>query len=174
MNSIDNPNEVSLEEMLFARERRAEIQNTLLQTYHAPIISFTLNIPGPVKVYSKIPEAFKKGCEQIETALEQAGISFFPAKTLKEKTGYEAFFCANASPEVLKKLMTTLEEDTPLGRLYDIDVLQNDGIKVSREDFGLPPRVCLLCSEPAHSCSRSRRHSVEELTARIMELISEL
>ena len=44
-------NEVTLEEMLDARERRVFLQNSLIQTYNKPIISFTLNIPGPVKVF---------------------------------------------------------------------------------------------------------------------------
>lgn len=164
--------EVSLEDMLTARERRVEIQNTLIQTYQAPLICFTLNIPGPVKVFGRIPEVFHNGCQEIEDSLEQAGIDFFPARTLEEKTGYEAFFCADGSPEDLKKLMARLEEQTPVGRLYDIDVLRTDGTKVSREEFGLPARACLLCGEAAHSCSRSRRHSVEELIVRIREILS--
>ena len=40
---------VALEEMLAAREARAWRQQFFLQKYHAPLLSFTLNIPGPVK-----------------------------------------------------------------------------------------------------------------------------
>lgn len=165
--------EVSLEDMLIARERRVAIQNNLIQTYRAPLISFTLNIPGPVKLLERVPEAFKAGCQQIEQELERAGVPFFYAQSVEEKTGYEAFFCATGSPEQLKKMMTAIEERNSLGRLYDIDVLRPDGTKVSREEFGLPARTCLLCGEPAHSCSRSRRHSVEELVARIGEILKE-
>ncbi|MEF9938719.1 MAG: citrate lyase holo-[acyl-carrier protein] synthase [Clostridium sp.] len=171
MNPIKN-NEVSLEEMLFAREQRVMIQNTLIQTYHVPLICFTLNIPGPIKVFEKIPETFQSGCEQIEHILERSGTSFFYAQSIEEKTGYEAFFCADGSPEELKKMMIQLEDKSAVGRLYDIDVLQNDGLKVSREELGLPARTCLLCSESAHSCSRSRRHSTEELIARIKEILA--
>ena len=42
--------EVSLQEMLAARERRSALQTRLLQQYKKSLISFTLNIPGPVKV----------------------------------------------------------------------------------------------------------------------------
>ncbi|MBP3926504.1 MAG: citrate lyase holo-[acyl-carrier protein] synthase [Clostridium sp.] len=37
--------------------------------------------------------------------------------------------------------------------------------------MGLPHRTCLLCGSPAHECSRSRRHTVYELVARIQEMI---
>ena len=42
--------EVSLREMLAARERRCYLQTQLLHRYKKSLISFTLNIPGPVKV----------------------------------------------------------------------------------------------------------------------------
>nr|WP_303163412.1 citrate lyase holo-[acyl-carrier protein] synthase [Mitsuokella multacida] len=36
----------------------------------------------------------------------------------------------------------------------------------------MPPRRCLLCGEQAQVCSRSRRHSVEDLTKRISKMLS--
>ncbi|MEG0379594.1 MAG: triphosphoribosyl-dephospho-CoA synthase CitG, partial [Eubacterium sp.] len=56
-----------------------------------------------------------------------------------------------------------LEESTPLGRLFDIDVQRSDGSKVSRKIIGLPKRKCLLCHKNAFECSRSRAHSVKDL-----------
>lgn len=43
--------EASLEEILDGRERRGEIQRELLTREGASLVSFTLNIPGPVKVF---------------------------------------------------------------------------------------------------------------------------
>ena len=59
--------EVSLQEMLAARERRCYLQTQLLHQYKKSLISFTLNIPGPVKVLTDVPEAFASGCQRIET-----------------------------------------------------------------------------------------------------------
>lgn len=39
--------EVTLEQMLLAREDRAATQRRLLETFSLPLISFTVNIPGP-------------------------------------------------------------------------------------------------------------------------------
>jgi len=106
-------NEVTLEEMLDARERRVFLQNSLIQTYNKPIISFTLNIPGPVKVFDKIPETFEEGVRKIRQALCDSAITVYHESEVREKTGYEAFFSADASPLVLKRLMSERDFGRP-------------------------------------------------------------
>lgn len=166
--------DVSLQEMLAARERRVYLQTQLLQQYKKSLISFTLNIPGPVKVLPGVPEAFLEGCRRIESLLKERLILVQHMETIKEKTGYEAFYSVDANPDFVKELMVSLEDADRTGRLFDIDVLRTDGSKVSREDLGFPPRTCLLCSQPAHVCSRSRNHSVAELTAEIGRILNTL
>lgn len=43
--------EVAVLDMLNARDRRHAIQQELIRTHNATVISFTLNIPGPIKVF---------------------------------------------------------------------------------------------------------------------------
>lgn len=164
--------EVSLQEMLTARERRFMLQTQLLQQYKKSLISFTLNIPGPIKILSGVPKAFEEGCQRIETSLNSHRFFIQHTEIIKEKTGYEAFYNVDADPDFIKELMVSLEDQDRTGRLFDIDVLRSDGTKVSREDMGAAPRTCLLCSEPAHVCSRSRRHSVAELTSEIEKILA--
>lgn len=165
-------NDVSLLEMLNARELRSHLQQRLLRDYKKSLICLTLNIPGPVKVLPGVPEAFSEGCRRVETALKDRLVLISHMETVREKTGYEAFYCVDAAPEFAKELMIGLEEQDRLGRLFDIDVLRPDGSKVSREELGYASRTCLLCGEPAHVCSRSRRHSVNELVAEIETILS--
>lgn len=165
--------EVSLTEMLDAREKRCMLQKHLLNTCQTPLICLTLNIPGPVKVLPGVPKTFDTACSRIRAALKASAVNILHTEIIKEKTGYEAFFSADASPELLKELMIPLEDQDRLGRLFDIDVLRLDGQKVSREELSHAPRRCLLCSEPAHVCSRSRRHSVPELTAEINRILAD-
>lgn len=50
LNNNQNPGlleEVALEDMLNARERRAAIQKSFLDEFHRPLVCLTLNIPGP-------------------------------------------------------------------------------------------------------------------------------
>lgn len=165
--------EVSLTEMMNARERRCAIQRRLLLAHRKPLICLTLNIPGPVKVLPKVPEAFAAGCRQIENVLREHQIPLIRAETIREKTGYEAFYCVDASPETVKALTTALEDRDRLGRLFDVDVLRPDGTKVSREELGFAPRRCLLCGRPAQVCARSRAHGVPELVAEVSRILED-
>lgn len=163
---------VSLQEMLDARETRARIQQEMIRSYGHPLICLTLNIPGPVKILPGVPKAFEAGLDRIEKSLLEHGITPAASRILREKTGYEAFFSIDALPEEIKTWMTSIEDQDRLGRLFDIDVLRTDGSKVSREEVGHEGRRCLLCGEPACVCSRSRKHSVPELTDEIGRILS--
>ena len=110
--------EVSLQEMLAARERRCYLQTQLLHQYKKSLISFTLNIPGPVKVLTDVPEAFASGCQRIETLLKDRLVLIQHMETIKEKTGYEAFYSVDANPDFIKELMVSLEDQDRLGRLF--------------------------------------------------------
>jgi len=77
----------------------------------------------------------------------------------------------DAGAEQVKRLMTAIEESGPLGRLFDIDVLRRDGMKISREDIGLPKRTCLICGKPALLCSRSAAHPMEEVVRRTEQIM---
>lgn len=164
---------VSVEDMMKARDRRAALQSRLIQNFGLPVVSFTLNIPGPVKILPGVPDFFDRGADAVKQALEKASVSVVFEEEIREHTGYELFLCADASPERLKEITVPLEEESKAGRLYDIDIIRTDGSKVSREELNFPSRCCLLCGEPAHACSRSRRHTVEELVAYICHLIDE-
>lgn len=156
-----------LPQMLNAREQRAALQNRLLGSCRCPLISFTLNIPGPVKVLPLVPEAFDAGISKIEDALAHQELPVVRREQVIQATGLEAMWAVETDAVRLKTLMAAIEDGGGLGRLFDIDVLDAGGKKLSREDLGLPPRKCLLCEQPAHACARSRAHTVKELTDRI-------
>ena len=53
--------EVSLLDMLDARERRVHHQQELLERYYKPLICFTMNIAGPIKDSPLIRRGFARG-----------------------------------------------------------------------------------------------------------------
>ena len=57
--------EVTLEEMLAAREARSFRQMELNRQWGMTIISFSMNIPGPVKDAPIIRRGFQEGCAKI-------------------------------------------------------------------------------------------------------------
>lgn len=164
---------VSVEDMAQAREARAALQEKLLLN-HDTVVCLTMNIPGPKKVSPLIEEAFFEGLRLVGDALprDQAGNPVRPVHLTLNKTGPEAFYALSANARQIKRTLVSIEDETPLGRLFDIDVLSAlDGAKLSRETLGLPARKCLLCGRPAFLCARSRAHSVEELNNEIGRII---
>ena len=83
---------------------------------------------------------------------------------------YQGIYQALDAPaEDIKTLATEIEESHPLGRLFDMDVIGTDGMKLSRGTY----RKCIICGCQAQECARSRKHSVEELQAKIEELLNQ-
>ena len=154
---------VTLQEILDAREARAIRQKELLAEYNKPIVSFTMNIPGPIKLDRDVVIGFFVGCRLLRDAL--AGKLLYTEEHRKE-TGCEAFFVVDLPARQLKELTVDLEGSDSVGRLFDMDVLDIDGCAISREDLGYPRRGCLICTEDAAVCARSRTHSVQELRDR--------
>lgn len=165
--------QVTLAEMLDARENRVHQQKSILSRYDMTLISFTLNIPGPAKVFPISEKAFEEGKKLILNHLRRHNINIAFEEDNSGKTGYETFFSVDCSPYYIKKLMIDIENSCPMGRIFDIDVLNSKGEKVSRQDAGADGRRCLICGEPAHACSRSKKHSTEELILKTAEIISD-
>lgn len=163
--------QVSVADMMAARDQRAAIQKEMLSTYNAPLISLTLNIPGANKVFDGVSYTFERGLELVQKTLEEQHINVIRSRILREATGFEAFFAVSATADFVKELMCRLEEAPRIGRLLDIDVLDSSGKKLNRLGTGRSARCCLLCGKPAFLCSRSRSHSTTELLHHIHRLI---
>lgn len=155
--------EVSLMEILDARERRASRQQALLTRHALPLVSFTLNIAGPVKNTAALKRVFREGCMRLEEALRGADIPVAAKQTFDEAAGLEGFYALRGDAGNIKVLCVELEDEDALGRLFDLDVLDADGRKLSREQSGVPPRGCLICGKAGMGCASRRMHSVEEL-----------
>ncbi len=162
---------VSLEEILNARENRVKIQQKMLQKAPTCLLSFTLNIPGPVKVFPYTKWAYEVGSSIISKGVSLLNGDVLEQFEAKNETGWEGFFALNLPPEEIKTYLLEQEEYHPLGRLFDFDVLRTDGSKLSRQELGFPERTCLLCGNPAFLCGRSRTHSAQELLAKEIELM---
>ena len=165
--------EVSLLDMLDARERRVHHQQELLEQYHKPLICFTMNIAGPIKDSPLIRRGFARGQQLLRQQFFRAKLSPLHADAHCEATGCEAFYVLDADPMVIKKFTTDIEDATPLGRLFDMDVLRPNGTKVDREELSLSGRRCLICGGPAKVCSSRRIHTVAELQAKTTDILTE-
>lgn len=163
--------EVTLYEMLDARESRVERQQKYLSEYHESLISFMLNIPGPLKVSDKYFRVFEDGISRIRKKLREKKVNVTEESSRYLVTGYEYYAVVPYDSKELKFWMTEIEEENEQGRLYDIDVLEENGKKISRTEIGAAPRKCLLCEKEAHLCARSRAHHMEEILAKVEEIV---
>lgn len=158
-----------LNAILEARERRRARQQALLARFGRPLICFTLNIAGPEKNSPLIAEGFRLGSSLLRDQLRALGLPLLHREELDLPTGWEGYYVAPAPADTLKELTTALEDSLPVGRLFDMDVLDVEGQKLGRTE----PRRCLLCDQPAALCGRSRAHSVEALQQRTRALLRE-
>lgn len=170
---LDFMHEVTVPEMMDARDHRVCVQKDLIAEFKHPVVCFMLNIPGPHKVSEDYEKAFKYGVRSINELLEKYGFEKDTEKVEAFVTGYVYYASVNAPAIDIKKAMCEIEERDRLGRIFDIDVLRTDGSKVSREEFGMGPRKCLMCELEAHLCARNRTHTVASMVEEIHHIIKD-
>ncbi len=157
---------VTLEEMLAARDRRAEIQSRLLANADADacLACLTLNIAGDVKRTAMTRMLFDRGLSDFEAL----GFKVLDYVEIDEATGSEAFWLLEENAEDVKSKLEKIEEDSSIAasRLFDFDVLTRGKsaddctpVKLSRSTG----RTCLLCDKPAAECSRNRTHGLDAI-----------
>jgi len=164
---------IGLEQMLAAREQRAARQADALARFDRPVVSMTVVMPGPVKNSWLSRRLLADALWEVDAASDTQGWRLLSREVLWRKTGPEALYVVDVNARILKTVMVQLEDDHPLGRLWDLDVIDPRQGGLSRQDLGLPARRCLVCERPAHVCSRSRAHPLEELLSTIGRIVHE-
>lgn len=159
--------EVTLLEILDSREKRVKVQKRILEHNPYPLICFTMNIAGPVKTSPTIVRAFKFGLAELEKKLKGCTV---PIRRIDyAKCGPTSYYSVKGSAAKIKEICVDIEESCPLGRLFDMDVLDTDGKKLERK----LERRCIICGAPGKGCSAGRIHSVSELQKETERIISE-
>ncbi len=155
---------MTLSDILLAREQRAQRQQALLREFGKPLICFTMNIAGEAKNSPLITQGFYLGERMIK-----AQIPLLHCETSLADTGCEGYYVTDLPASEAKKLCTQIENSLPVGRLFDMDVLDENGRKLERET----PRSCLLCDKDARICARTRAHGLAALQEKTKELLQE-
>lgn len=161
--------EVTLQEMLDARDHRAGSQRQLLETHKRPVLSYTMNIPGPVKDSPLIHRGFTIGLNELKNALARANIPMLSPKETRSVTGCEFLCAVDADAETVKALCRIIEDASPMGRLFDMDVIDTNGCKLERPK----ERYCLVCRRTGRGCASRRLHGLDELNDAVIRLLQE-
>ena len=176
-NIFTSGKEQGIPAVLANKDHRAAVQRKLVAKYpEMTVVAAKLNIPGPIKNNQSIEEFFCDGLRQLEDQWRTGGTLFYQKEEwLDAGTGPERFYLVKAAAPTVKAATTAFDEAVPARRLFDLDVLVDQGGQVrplSRTDAGQPARRCFVCGRPAKECGRSRRHSVAELQAVVSRLIN--
>jgi holo-ACP synthase/triphosphoribosyl-dephospho-CoA synthase len=122
-----------------------------------------MNIAGPVKDTPLVRLAFQAGLAALDRDLGAP----VHRESVAAPTGPEALLVYHRPAGAVKDLCLRLEEQAPVGRLYDLDVLSPGGEKLSRPQA----RRCLICGGPVTVCSRSRAHGLAAIQAKTEDIL---
>jgi holo-ACP synthase len=164
---------VSLPALLASRECRQARQQAWLARHSCTLLVLTLVAPGPVKDSALTRGVFNLGWRALQRLLAEQGWRCLQAETLALSTGCEGYLALPVDALRVKDCAMQLEARQPIGRLWDIDVINPQGRILSRRDVGLPARRCLLCGQPARICARQRRHGSDELLSEMARMLDD-
>ena len=179
-------------QLLAERERRWNKRLEMAGMHACPVLSLTLNIPGPDKNLPGAEAALQILRAALREAVLMAGGTLLDEGRLFGTDGPCWIAAVNLDALALKELAVAVEEHHALGRLADADVMTAQGQPVNREHLpaavvhggpeaggqfpqgesrGRAPRQCFLCNRPASLCRRERRHSLEDLLAAVRGML---
>ncbi len=153
------------------REKRAERQKELIGRFGRPLISFSLNIPGPDKISGPWAGVLAAGLEAVEQRLWERKFALIHRERGLSAAGPEAFLVVAAKAAELKEMTMAIEDSHPLGRIFDLDVLDEKAAPLSRKMYGRSGRKCILCGGQAALCGRGGRHGTEDVLRRLKEMV---
>lgn len=155
-----------LEKFLQDKEDRYYYQKKLVQKYKQTLLTIRTNYPGENKrdiLADKIADIMADEIESI----------FFDKIIFKDKIesleGKIYLYILNEDARKIKLETMEIEENHILGRCLDIDVYDNNYNALSRKDFNLGKRQCMLCDKLAFVCAREKNHSQEEIKSYILK-----
>ncbi|MBO4723175.1 MAG: citrate lyase holo-[acyl-carrier protein] synthase [Muribaculaceae bacterium] len=161
--------EITLDKLLASRDRRVEMQQKLRENYpNSTLVCLTVIMPGNIK---RNLSSLIVSQAAINALLNRFEGTIVDVITRDLETGYEAYLLTSLSQREAKIIACDIEDNNPLGRLFDIDIFDNDGVPVKRETVGSSPRRCLMCDNEARYCMRNRTHTPQELNTQIQQMV---
>lgn len=164
---------VTHEEILQTREAHVARRVLKLHLFSHTLICFSLNIAGAIKQFPLADATFLEGDVMIHRQLNRKGALLLESERLTDLLGMEGYYVVDRDASEVKKWMIELEDSYPLGILFDIDVFNAKGEKISRYESGGLPRRCFLCNEAAHVCAARRLHSIKDIQEFTVMLMAE-
>lgn len=164
--------EVTLDDILVAREKRALLQAELREAYGMPVVSISINMPGSIKYNDDIISLLYSALDKLRQNFRVEGFNILEERIYYASTGPGAMLAVKGDAVGLKQLTVKLEQAACYARLLDIDVFDGAGAQLSRSSLGLTMRQCLVCDNNAVICMRKQAHGRDEVIAAAHKLLA--
>ncbi|TRX70662.1 triphosphoribosyl-dephospho-CoA synthase [Carboxylicivirga sp. M1479] len=157
--------------LLEAREERQQRKLSMLSgRYH--LVSLQLNIPG----LPKSNQQLHRFISAVDDEFERFFTSHYPNLQWAKKEMFNDFSgdCflylldqTLLKAEDLKQLTELFEQEFPLGRIVDLDVMSSMGLPISSGKA----KKCFLCDKAAEECRKLQHHTITEVRECMMNAI---
>jgi holo-ACP synthase / triphosphoribosyl-dephospho-CoA synthase len=164
--------QVTLEDILEAKEKRALMQAELRRLYNTPVASITINMPGSVKYNDDTVSLLYCALDKLRQRVRDANFAILEERIYHSGTGPGAVLAVEGDASVIKGFGVSIEEEQKFGRLFDIDVFDAQGQQINRDVLGLQQRECVVCSQNAVVCMRTQAHTQEEVLSAVKRLVA--
>lgn len=157
-----------IEELLLAKDKRRDLRMQRLER-SCITLSFNLNIPGLPKSNKSLHAFFNTCLNELQNYLLSHRIVTNKETIHCETDEAGDFFLAEiVNPDYsaiqIKNLCETFESKHPVGRLLDVDIVDEKGEPVSSGKA----KTCFFCnSAPAVYCMRKQAHDYEAMRMKI-------
>lgn len=160
-----------IEKILEDREERYHFVLDLIDQYKLPVICGKVNYPGTDKNTDIAKGIFHILKDRLNLAFKEYTVF---SKTMTGYDGESLILVVNMDKLEAKRIGTSIEEESRLGRLFDIDIYIEGGRSVSRSELGLPSRKCIICGEDPRICRKLDRHTTSDILKEIENIYEQI
>lgn len=158
---------ITLTDILAGKEARYCRQQAFRERYKTPLVSITINMPGPVKDMPILRRLRDYAVEEIKKRLAILG-----AEEDNFLTGPVALLAIPGEGWKIKGIGVEIEESQPFARLLDIDVFELDGHLLSRQEQG-QGRGCFVCGGKTVECMREEKHTQADVQLAVEKMLNQ-
>jgi len=158
---------ITLTDVLAGKEARYRRQQVFRERHSTPIISITINMPGPVKDTPILRRLRDYAVQEIKKRLPVIGI-----EQENLLTGPVALLAVAGDGRLIKTIGVGIEEGYPFARLLDIDVFEANGQLLSRQDEG-KSRGCFVCGGETVVCMREQKHTQSGVNLAVEKMLNQ-
>lgn len=149
-------------------------QKRLVSKYRLPLVIISTLTPKSMAQSTLDKQLFDITYNATIDVLKKYKCRIIDQEHVNGKIGKESTLVIQGmSASELKHEMITIENNHSIGRIMNLDIIDNNGNTISRSTGQLEPRQCFICQRAALYCATHHRHSDQEIEKCIMQYLDQ-